>query len=173
MQAGLPFTESLARRLAMLRASWTTREQVQQAGQQLVSFLDPTILQRHESIQANIGRIHVISGGFEELIAPSLEYIGIGLSHVHANRFLFNKDGVITGADPERLTSQDDGKALQVAALGLDGIKVVVGDGYNDYRIKALGHADYFVAYVRHKPRDSIIPLADAVVDSFASPLLG
>jgi D-3-phosphoglycerate dehydrogenase len=169
MGGEMSFPDSLAQRFALFKAR---REDVAEAGRQLVELLDPTALERRDEIEANQERIHVVSGGFEELITPSLARLGIAPDNVHANTFVYDDDGFVVGADPSRLTSQDDGKAAQVAALGIDGLKVVVGDGYNDYRIKALGQADIFVAYTRHWPRQNVIELADAQIDRLAKPLL-
>jgi D-3-phosphoglycerate dehydrogenase len=165
MSGNLSFSESLARRFALLRAN---RENVLEAARALTELVDPTALESRKFFEENRDRVFIVSGGFEELIMPSLPLLGIDPSQVYANRFLYDGEGMIAGADPSRLTSQDDGKAAQVAALGINGVKVVVGDGYNDYRIKALGHADFYVAYSRHKRRDQVIPLADMVVDSFS-----
>lgn len=164
----LPFHESLAQRFTLLRAK---REHIDEAARRLVGLLDETAVAMNGAIRDNHERIHVVSGGFEELILPSLPRLGISDSHVHANRFLYDDEGFVIGADPGRLTSRDDGKAAQVEALGLDGFNVVVGDGYNDYRIKALGHADVFIAYTRHQHRDNVVALADAAIDGFAEPL--
>lgn len=169
MGGDLSFSESLARRFALLRAH---RDQVEEAGVRLADLIDPTALARRSCIEKNQDRIHVVSGGFEELILPSLSQLGIDPDNVHANRFIYDPNGFVLGADPERLTSQDDGKAAQVEALALDGLKVVIGDGYNDYRIRELGCADIFIAYSRHQSRENVMALADAVTNSFAEPLL-
>jgi D-3-phosphoglycerate dehydrogenase len=169
MGGDLPFDESLVQRFALLRA---TRGHIEEAARLLVARLDESAVARRDVIAANRDRIHVVSGGFEELIAPSLSVLGIRPDHVHANRFLYDEAGFVIGADPDRLTSRDDGKAAQVATLGLDGLRVVVGDGINDYRIKELGHADIFVAYTGHQRRENVVAMADAAADSFAAPLL-
>lgn len=169
MDGNLSFSDSLSQRLAMLHMQ---REQVLGAGEELANHLDPTAIARRPCIEKNQDRIYVVSGGFEELILPSVSKLGIRPDHVHANRFIYDDQDYVIGADPERLTSQDGGKAAQVEALGLEGLKVVIGDGYNDYLIKALGCAEIFIAYTRHQTRDSVVSLADAATDSFAEPLL-
>ncbi|HVV67265.1 MAG TPA: HAD-IB family phosphatase [Candidatus Saccharimonadales bacterium] len=169
MDGNLSFSDSLTQRFAMLRVH---HEQVLEAGEQLAGHLDPTAVARRSCIEKNQDRIHVVSGGFEELILPSSSRIGIRSGHVHANRFVYDDDGYVEGADPGRLTCRDGGKAAQVEALELEGLKVVIGDGYNDYLIKALGCAEIFIAYTRHQARQNVIPLADAVTDSFIEPLL-
>lgn len=169
MTGNLSFSESLAQRFSMLRIR---RDQVEEAGELLVEHLDPTAVARRPCIEKNQDRIHVVSGGFEELILPSVAKLGIRPDHVYANRFVYDENGYVIGADPERLTAHDGGKAAQVKALALDGLKVVVGDGYNDLLIKKLGCADLFVAYTRHQRRESVVADADASIDSFIEPLL-
>ena len=169
MTGDLSFSESLARRFSVLRVH---QEQVLQAGELLAEHLDPTAVARRSCIEKNQDRIHVVSGGFEELIKPSLSRLGIRPDHVYANRFIYDAEGYVTEADPERLTSQDDGKAAQVEALCLEGLKVVIGDGHNDLRIRELGCADIFIAYTRHQHRDGVVASADASTSSFIEPLL-
>ena len=169
MGGDLAFSDSLARRFSLLRA---TRDQVKETGQNLVQHLDPTLVQRQQDIETMHDRVFVVSGGFKELILPSANKLGIPENNIFANSFIYDDEGYVVGADPANLTSQDDGKAKQVHALGLSGLKIIIGDGYNDYRIKALGMADIFIAYTRHALRDSVVCLADGVVDSFDAPLL-
>ena len=169
MTGNLSFSESLAQRFAMLRAR---RDQIEEAGELLVEHLDPTVVARRPCIEKNQDRIYVVSGGFEELILPSISKIGIRPDHVYANRFIYDEDDYVIGADPERLTAHDGGKAAQVKALALSGLKVVVGDGHNDLLIKELGCADVFIAYTRHQYRETVVASADASTDSFEEPLL-
>ncbi|HVX48265.1 MAG TPA: HAD-IB family phosphatase [Candidatus Saccharimonadales bacterium] len=169
MTGNLSFSESLAQRFSMLRVR---RDQVVEAGELLVEHLDPTAVARRPCIERNQDRIHVVSGGFEELILPSVSRLGIRPDHVYANRFVYDEDDYVVGADPERLTAHDGGKAAQVKALALDGLKVVIGDGHNDLLIKQLGCADVFIAYTRHQHREGVVAGADASTDSFAEPLL-
>lgn len=169
MDGSVSFSTSLAKRFSMLRVS---RPQVDEAGELLAEQLDPTAVARRSCIEKNQDRIYVVSGGFEELILPSLSRLGIRSDHVHANRFVYDDHDYVIGADPDRLTAKDDGKAAQVRALCLDGLKVVIGDGHNDLRIKELGCAEIFIAYTRHQSRDKVIAGADAVTDSFIEPLL-
>jgi D-3-phosphoglycerate dehydrogenase len=164
MDGDLTFTESIKRRLSMLKVH---KSQVQEAGQELVAYLDKSLLSRKDDISKNKERILVVSGGFEELIYPSVGYLGLDPDNVFANKFNYDDDGYVIGIDTSRPTSKDDGKAIQVAELSLTGPVINIGDGFNDYRIRALGHADKFVAYTAHQPRPRIIPLADETADSF------
>lgn len=169
MTGNLSFSESLALRFSMLRVH---RDQVVEAGQLLVEHLDPTAVARRKCIEKIQDRVYVLSGGFEELILPSISELGIRPDHVYANCFIYDEDDYVIGADPDRLTAQDDGKAAQLEALDIDGFKIVVGDGYNDLRIKMLECADVFIAYTRHQRRPEVVAGADASIDSFAEPLL-
>lgn len=168
MLGTMSFSESLERRFGLMNGA--RREHVIEAGQQIVGLLDPTIVERRGWIEENPDRIHVVSGGFEELIGPAMKELGV--CNLHANRLVYDDDGFVVGADPSRLTSQDGGKAALVASLELEGKVVVVGDGVNDLQIRDGGHADLFVAYTRYKERECVVRSADAVVDSFAEPLL-
>ena len=168
MLGAMSFPESLERRFALMNG--VRREHVIKAGQQIIGLLDPTLFERRRWIEENPDRIHVVSGGFEELIGPAMKKLGV--RNLHANRLVYGDDGFVIGADPSRLTAQDRGKAALVASLELEGMVVVVGDGVNDLQIRDDGHADLFVAYTRYQERECVVRSADAAVDSFAEPLL-
>lgn len=171
MDGTMSFAESLERRLALMKG--VHRDHVIEASQQIADLIDPTILERRDWIMANPDRIHIVSGGFEDLLGPAMEKLGV--RNLHANKFIYDQDGFVIGADADRLTTQDRGKAAVVASLKLKGLVVAIGDGINDLQIRDDGHADLFIAYTRHtghEDRGHIIRSADGVADSFAEPLL-
>jgi D-3-phosphoglycerate dehydrogenase / 2-oxoglutarate reductase len=169
MGGDLPFDESLRLRFECFEAR---AEDVERTARRLATLIDPTAIARRECIKRLGGRVVIVSGGFEELILPSLPQLGISPDQVYANRLVYDEAGRVTGADPGRLTSRDNGKAAQVEALGLSGFTIVIGDGSNDLRIRQAGYANLFGAYTAHTAREKVIREADFAVDSFGLPLL-
>lgn len=171
MGGTIGFHDSFSLRVEVLISRGVTREQVLRVGQELIGHIDGSALEQRERIAAARDRIYAVSGGVEDLILPSMRFLGIDTRHVLANQFTYDGYGRITGFE-DRLTVLDDGKAQQVAALDLTDFAVGVGDGYNDYLVREGGHVGHFVAYVAHKQHQSVIQLADSVADSFEVPIL-
>ncbi|MGV3540793.1 MAG: phosphoglycerate dehydrogenase, partial [Rufibacter sp.] len=67
------------------------------------------------------------------------------------------------GFDRNNPLTQNQGKAKQIKALGLDGEIYVIGDGYTDYEIKEAGIADKFYAFTENVSRDRVVGKADHV----------
>ncbi len=77
-----------------------------------------------------------------------------------------NEAGNIAGFDHNNVLSTDNGKAKVMQELDLDGDVYVIGDGYNDYKIKAAGLANKFYAYTENIERDAVLKMADHITPS-------
>jgi len=163
MEGKIPFSESLSRRLRLFRAH---RTDVDAVAQELSGKISPSVEREADWIRTNADRIHIVSGGFQEMIRPVVEPFGI--QHVHANRFVYDDAGFVIGADETTPFAHDHGKATALRALDLPGIVCVIGDGYTDYEMKSLGGAHHFLAFTENVSRDSVIALADRVISDFA-----
>lgn len=165
MAGELGFEDSLARRLALLVAN---RALVEEVGAKLATRLTPSV-RRHRSFfrkRAESEGIHVLSGGFRELIEPAAAALGIPPSRIHAHRFRYAADGAVLGMDPETPLARG-GKPLAVRELGLDPAGTwIVGDGATDLEVRELGLASGFVAFVENRSRPSVTARADRVVHS-------
>ena len=162
MAGELDFTEALERRLALLRP---TPAQVAEAGERLRDRITPSA-REHAGFLASPA-VHVLSGGFAEMIAPVAADLGVPPERVLANRFEAGADGALTGFDRANPLSRSGGKAAAVRALGLEGEVIVVGDGWTDYEIRAAGAADRFYAFVENVERPKVTARADRVARSF------
>lgn len=169
MTGELPFNRSLGHRLALFRAK---RQHVAALVERLSAQVSPSVLRHRDWLADNARRIYVVSGGFADYIIPIVRELGVPAERVLANRFIYDND-VITGYDPGNVLSRNGGKAQQVAALGLSGRVVAVGDGYTDYEIKEQGYADEFWAFTETVRRPEVVAQADRVIDDFAAVAAG
>jgi D-3-phosphoglycerate dehydrogenase / 2-oxoglutarate reductase len=165
MAGELDFDESLRRRLALLSAD---RLLVEAVAAELADRVTPSVLRHRAAFQAwaEAGGIHILSGGFRELIEPTAGVLGIPASRIHAHRFRFAEDGTVLGLDPETALARG-GKPLAVRELGLAASSTwIVGDGATDLELRELGLAECFVAFVENRARPSVVGRADHVVRS-------
>jgi len=163
MTGEIAFDESLRQRLKLFAAS---RSNLAKLARYLQTHISPSALAAHDWFARNAERIYIVSGGFEEFIRPVTTQLDIATDHVFANRFLYSGD-TVTGFDTTRPTSRAGGKAAQIAALGLPGPIILIGDGYTDYEVKASGAADEFWAFTETIDRPQVTANADRTIATF------
>ena len=163
MEGNISFRESLERRLSSLSAH---RDQLPELIKRLKRSVSPSFERNQTFFQTHANRIYIVSNGFKEFIVPIVADYGIAADHVFANTFVFDKTGNIVSFDQTNELSTDDGKAAVMRSLDLHGDVYVIGDGYNDYRIKAAGLANKFYAYTENVSRDSVLAKADHITPS-------
>ncbi|MEM6719344.1 MAG: phosphoglycerate dehydrogenase [Bacteroidota bacterium] len=156
----ISFTESLERRIKLLKAHQSNLEE-------LIARLR---LQVSSSIESNkeffenfSQDIYVISCGFKEFIDPIVKEYNIPADRVYANTFTFDAEGYIVGFDAENVLSQHNGKIQCLKDMNLDGEIQVIGDGYSDYVMREAGVADKFFAFTENVAREKAVDKADHV----------
>jgi D-3-phosphoglycerate dehydrogenase / 2-oxoglutarate reductase len=165
MEGLLSWEESLRARMELVVA---TRELVERTGRHLARRLTPSV-ERHAA--AGFFRsagcdIHIVSGGFTELITPAAERLGIPPERVHAHRFRFDHRGRVAGADPDTALARG-GKVEAVRRLGLDPARTwIIGDGATDLELRERGAAAVFVAFTENRRREPVVASADHEVPS-------
>jgi len=82
MAGAISAEESLRRRLDFLRVD---REMIDQVAAEIEGKLTPSVEHHLPFFRENAARIHVVSGGFEELILPTLSPLGIRPTQLHAS----------------------------------------------------------------------------------------
>jgi D-3-phosphoglycerate dehydrogenase / 2-oxoglutarate reductase len=164
MNGGLPFDESLRRRLELFQAN---RGHVAQLVHLLKDAITDSALELEDWFEDNIDNIYIVSGGFADYIIPIAKELGIPASHVFANKFVYDASGTIVGFDESLPTSRPGGKAAQVALLELPDPVIMIGDGFTDYEVRAKGAAAEFWAFTQHASRPSVVERADRVLESF------
>jgi len=163
MAGAISADESLARRLAVLDAD---RRMVDAVAAQIREQLSPSVLRHLGFFRERLPRVHVVSGGFEELIQPTLDRLGIPGSHLLAHRFRWDPADRVAGLDPETVMARG-GKPAALREIGRStGPVWMVGDGATDMEVRDLGLADRFVAFTENRHRDPVVAGADHVARS-------
>lgn len=163
----IPFDQSLSLRIQLLINVGATKDHVQSVASAIQGKLSKSFIDNTDFFVKNSYHIYVVSGGFEEVIIPATNKLGIDPSHVYANRFIYDEAGRIKGVDESRLTAKQYGKANTIKNLNLQGSSIVVGDGSTDLEIRDIGGAKTFIAYTQYATRDAVVTNADGKVDSF------
>lgn len=163
MEGAIPFDESLSRRIALVAP---TRAAVEEVAARIVGHITLSFRTHTDFFAARRGSIAIVSGGFDNIIWPVADILGIPRELVFANAFRFDDEGTACGVDTTRPSSQAGGKARAVAASALARPLAIVGDGWTDYEVKERGAADFFIAYTEHARRENVIARGDAVAAS-------
>ncbi len=163
MEGKISFRESLEKRVELLKAS---KEDIKETIVNMAEKVSKSFIRNKEFLTSNSKNIYIISNGFKEIIEPIVAEYGIHKQNIFANSFLFDNEGVICGFDKENILSQNNGKVNKLKELNLIGDVYVIGDGYNDYEIKAAGLANKFYAFTENIERESVTKKADHVAPS-------
>jgi len=163
MGGKLAFRESLERRLDILEAN---KSAIPDLVEKLKNMVSVSFVRNEEFFQEHRDSIYIISNGFKEVIVPIVSELGVKEDNVYANSFVFDKDGNITGFDRNNVLSSNNGKVELLKQMGLKGDVYVIGDGYNDYEIKAAGLANKFYAFTENIERDDVLNKADHITPS-------
>ncbi|WP_435416214.1 phosphoglycerate dehydrogenase [Polaribacter aestuariivivens] len=156
----ISFTESLERRIKLLKANKADLTRLVEALKKQVS---KSIESNKEFFENFADDIYVISCGFKEFIDPIVKEYNIPSERVYANTFEFAKDGEIIGFDADNVLSKHNGKIQCLKDMNLNGEIQVIGDGYSDYVTREAGVADKFFAYTENVSRVKTTENADHV----------
>ncbi len=159
----ISFTDSLSRRIALLKANKTQLVELIAFLKTKLSFsidVNRAFFDKHKD------QIYVISCGFKEFIDPVVEELGIIPERVFANTFKFDEFGNIIGFDQLNPLSQHNGKVNCLKGSGIKGEIQIIGDGYSDFVMRKEGVADKFFAYTENVTRKKATDNADFVVAS-------
>jgi len=159
MAGRLTAAESLARRLAVLD---THRAQVRAVGEAIRSCVTPSVARHRGFFRENRDRIYVLSGGFEELIRPTLEDLEIPVERLLAHRFLYDERSRVVGVDPDTPVARGGKPGALRTVPRTDGPVWAIGDGATDLELRTLGLVDRFVAFTENRSREPVVAKADA-----------
>jgi len=144
-----------------------TRQDVLTVSENLKKFISKSFLKNKKFIKNNRHKIYFISGGFREMLLPTLREFGIDEGHIYGNDFLYNSKDEIVGCNHKNPLSFENGKSKILEMLSLEGEIHAIGDGYNDYLLKQSGKASRFFAFTENVYREKICFIADGVLTSF------
>ncbi len=156
----ISFTESLERRIRLLKAN---KSDLEDLVDQLRQKISKSIEDNKEFFKEFSEDIYVISCGFKEFIDPIVEEYNIPSHRVFANTFTFDERGNITGFDASNVLATHNGKIECLKNLNLEGEVQVIGDGYSDYVMREAGIAHKFFAYTENVHREKATINADHV----------
>lgn len=164
MEGKIPFSESLEKRLRLLKAN---KKHLKKLIKLLKSKITPSVKRNKEFFSQYSKYIYIVSGGFREFILPVVSDYGIKKDHILANSLIFDKKGNIVGYDKNNPLAQEQGKIKIVSKLALNKPIYIIGDGYTDYEVKAAGKADKFFALTENVYRKALADKADYVIPNF------
>lgn len=163
MDGKISFRDSLESRLALLHAN---KSHLPALIDYLKKNVSVSFIRNKDFFATYSDKVYVISNGFKEFIVPIVKEYGISEDHVFANAFIFDEEGNIAGFDKANVLSGDNGKVQVIKELELQGDIYVIGDGYNDYKIRAAGLANKFYAFTENIERASVLEIADHITPS-------
>lgn len=164
MEGRMDFGVALSERLALLDLR---REQLPAIVARLQQALSASFLANRAFLEAHAEHIHVLSGGFEELIVPVIERLGLRADRVHANRLQFDAQGRLLGCVQGNPLARAGGKVETVRALALAQPCVLVGDGWSDLEVAEAGLVQRFYAYTEHVRRAPVLVRAEREAPNF------
>lgn len=164
MEGKISFRESLKRRIDVLHAN---KKDLPELIDRLSTKVSESFKRNKEFITKNRNHIFILSNGFKDFIVPIVENYGVKPENVYANDFVYDDEDNIIGFNEENLLSSNGGKPRQIESLELEGEVFVIGDGYNDYEVKAAGLAKEFYLFTENIKRESVVEKADHIAPSF------
>ena len=163
MEGKLSFRQSLNERIKLLEAK---KEHLEDLIARLKEKVSTSFKRNREFFSEHADHIYIISNGFRDFIVPIVTEYGVKEENVYANNFEFDSNGNIVGFDPRNELSSNNGKVEVIKKLNLAGEVFVIGDGYNDYEIKAGGLANMFYAFTENIQRTPVLQKADHIAPS-------
>ena len=165
MGGAVPFQDALRERLALIRPS---RDLIERCLRAHPPQLTPGIASLIAALHARGTAVYLVSGGFEPMILPLAQRLGIVPERVHANAIHFAADGAYAGFAAERPTARSGGKGVVVGQLkrsfAYDPL-IMIGDGATD--LEARPPADGFIGYGGVVVRERVKAEADWFVTDF------
>lgn len=162
MNGEIAFGDALARRLELIAPR---REHLAELVEHLHAAVSSSFLRHRELLAVQAGKIWIVSAGFHEYVDPVVEEFGLRPAQVLANSFRFAGNDVV-GFDAGNPLAADGGKVKAVAALGLEGPVVAIGDGMSDYELFAAGLVERFFAWTESVRREKPVSLASDTASS-------
>jgi phosphoserine phosphatase len=111
--------------------------------------------------------VYLVTGGFHSIVDPVAKQLNIPLSHVFANKLLFNADGSYAGFDENEMTSDSCGKRRVIEHLKSKyqyQRLIMIGDGTTDME----ANADGFIGFGGNVVRETVRDNASWFIESFS-----
>mmetsp|Transcript_132146 Transcript_132146/g.240407 ORF Transcript_132146/g.240407 Transcript_132146/m.240407 type:complete len:306 (-) Transcript_132146:63-980(-) len=171
MNGNIKFEEALAERLQLLADHGMTRDALESfLKTEGVPMWSPGVREVVKLLHKQGTDVYLVSGGFQNVIAPLALELRIPAGNVYANEILFNDEGNYAGFDRSRPTSRSGGKTEVLQALRKEHdyqTIVMVGDGATDMDTRTQDAASAFIGYGGIAVRSSVKAGADWFIYSF------
>ncbi len=164
MEGKLSFSESLAKRVALLEAN---EDHLKQLIKHLKKKVSASFSRNANFFKKHADEVLIVSGGFKEFITPVVSQYHIKKENIYANTFVTTGDGKIIDYDHANPLSEEGGKVKLIRQMALEGELYGIGDGYSDYQLRESGLIKKFYAFTENIARESIVSKADHVTPSF------
>ena len=164
MDGTLSFTESLERRVALLKANKSHLKQLIRILKRRVSA---SFNRNRKFFKDHSDQVYIFSGGFKDFILPVVKDYHFLEENIYANTFIYDDNENIIGYDIDNPLSREGGKVKLLTELNLKGQLIVIGDGYSDFQMKEAGLIHKFFAFTENIQRSLVTKMADHVTPSF------
>lgn len=152
----IPFSESLAKRLAIVSPS---REDVQSVGEALLDMLTPGMEGLIQGFHQKNIDVWIVSGGVYESLIPVGQRLGIDISKIFGVKLLWNSKGKFRGIDTDDPFSRSKVEGVRGIIDRMGSPKIAVGDAMSDYRLFKEGLVEHFILYTETLACQEIIEL--------------
>ncbi|KAI9560732.1 hypothetical protein GHT06_011684 [Daphnia sinensis] len=145
MCGNLDFRESLKLRLNIIQPH---HHHVRKLAEEQPLKITPHVQNLINTLHFLNKKPYLISGGFDTLILPVAQELGIPKENVYANRLKFYYDGSYAGFDEDQPTSRSGGKNIVIQTIREKfdhSIIIMIGDGITD--MEACPPADAFIGF--------------------------
>lgn len=163
MAGELNFKQSLEQRINLVKANKIHLDKLIEVLKEKISV---SFKRNVNFLKDHASQIYIVSNGFKAFIVPIVTEYGILESHVFANTFTYNQQGDIVGFDESNILTESNGKSKLLKKLNLKGDIYMIGDGYNDYEVKAAGLVNKFYAFTENVKRKNVMEKADHITPS-------
>ncbi|KAK4005525.1 phosphoserine phosphatase [Daphnia magna] len=154
MCGNLDFGESLKLRLNIIQPH---HHHVRKLAEEQPLKITPHVQNLINTLHFLNKKPYLISGGFETLILPVANELGIPKENVYANRLKFYYDGSYAGFDEDQPTSRSGGKNIVIQKIKEKfdhSVIIMIGDGITD--MEACPPADAFIGFGGNVVRDVV-----------------
>lgn len=163
MAGELNFKQSLDQRINLVKANKVHLDELIEVLREKISI---SFKRNVNFLKDHASQIYIVSNGFKAFIVPIVTEYGILESHVFANTFTYNQQGDIVGFEESNILTESNGKSKLLKKLNLKGDIYMIGDGYNDYEVKAAGLVNKFYAFTENVKRKNVMEKADHITPS-------
>jgi len=162
MRGEIPIEAVYSERMNKVRP---TKSEIAKLASEYVARIANGARETLTALAAESINLAMISGGLREAILPLARELGVGDKNVRAVSVFFDADGEYAGFEESSPLTRQTGKKSIVAAMGLKGPILAVGDGMTDCEMKS--EVSKFAAFTGFTRREQVVERADFVIENF------